>query len=393
MYQFTNLPARSAFVKNYGRTSVHEFLGDFIVYRKLAPQDPRLPPLEEIRAEVGLPAGLIPRKSEAAYARAIVHLLKQARALDAPGVPLERLVFVGDTRLNDGNAFANICRAGGWPGLAFIGAEKDEPARVEVVEQEGGALYLANRWSVLAEFDRFCQERGFSLDEHTAVIVDLDKTALGARGRNDRVIDGARVEAVRRTVGELLGGAFDPQRFQAAYDLLNQPEFHPFTSDNQDYLAYVCLILGSGLCALAPLVERVRSGELAGFAQFIAEVDWRAAQLPADLRDIHAGIYERVQQGDPTPFKAFRYNEYRVTVERMGCLADDAPVADLLADEIVVTQEVRETALCWRAQGVLLFGLSDKPDEASIPSEELAVQGYQPIHRAETHAVGQGCSA
>jgi hypothetical protein len=36
----------------------------------------------------------------------------------------------------------------------------------------------------------------------------------------------------------------------------------------------------------------------------------------------------------------------------------------------------------------LLFGLSDKPDEASVPSEALASQGFRAIHRAETHAVG-----
>ncbi len=377
-------------MKNHGRTSVHEFLGDFIVYRNLLPVDRRLPPLAETGPAAGLAAGVVPRKSEAAYARVIVQLLRAARALDAPGVSLERLVYVGDTRLNDGTAFANVCRAGGWPGLAFIGAEKGELAHIEHVKQGPGTLFLANRWAALDEFDYFCRDHGFPLDEGTAVIVDLDKTALGARGRNDPVIDAARVEAVRRTVGELLGGAFDPERFQAAYDLLNRPEFHPFTTDNQDYLAYVCLILGSGLYALAPLVGRVRSGELAGFGQFIAEVDGRAAQLPADLRHIHAGIYERVQRGDPTPFKAFRYNEYRATVERMGCLADDAPVADLLADEIVVTQEVREISLRWRAQGALLFGLSDKPDEASVPSDALAGQGYRPIHRAKTHAVGYG---
>lgn len=102
------------------------------------------------------------------------------------------MVYVGDTRLNDGTAFANLCRAGGWPRLAFIGSERDEPARVEVVEQDGGTLYLANRWAALADFDRFCRERGFPLDERAAVIVDLDRTALGAPGRNDHVIDRAR---------------------------------------------------------------------------------------------------------------------------------------------------------------------------------------------------------
>jgi hypothetical protein len=36
----------------------------------------------------------------------------------------------------------------------------------------------------------------------------------------------------------------------------------------------------------------------------------------------------------------------------------------------------------------LLFCLSDKPDEASIPTPELALQGYAPIHRTPTHGVG-----
>jgi len=366
-------------MKEYGRTSVYEFLGDFVVYRNLAPLDARLsPPLE----------GAVPRKSEPEYARVMARLLRQARELDAPGTPIERLVYVGDTRLNDGSAFANLCRAGSWPGLAFIGAEREEEARVEIVEQEERTLYLSNRWAALADFDRFCREQGFPVDERTVVLLDLDKTTLGARGRNDHVIDRVRVEAVRRTVGDLLRAGFDPDSFRAAYDTLNQPEFHPFTADNQDYLAYVCLILGSGLYGLGALAGEVRSGRLASFEQFIAGVDGRVAQLPADLRAIHRQIYALVQQGDPTPFKAFRRNEYRATVERMGCLGDDASPTKLLAQEIVVTQEVREVALTWREQGALLFGLSDKPDEASIPPDDLVVQGYAPIHRIETHAVG-----
>ncbi|MDY7077823.1 MAG: hypothetical protein SXV54_12955, partial [Chloroflexota bacterium] len=218
--------------------------------------------------------------------------------------------------------------------------------------------------------------------------VDLDKTALGARGRNDQVINRARVEAVRRTVGDLLGDDFDLGGFQTAYDRFNQTEFHPFTADNQDYLAYVCLILGSGLYALEPLVDEVRAGRLTTFEQFIAGVDDRAIELSTDLRRIHGSVYDLVQQGDPTPFKAFRYNEYQTTVERMGCLDDDAPVPELLEQEIVITQEVREVALAWRERGALLFGLSDKPDEASIPADDLAAQGYRAIHQVETHAVG-----
>jgi hypothetical protein len=383
-------------MKIYGRTSVYEFLGDYLVYRSLIPLDRRLPSLADVREQAGVPERVAPRKSEPAYARVIVELLRAARRLESPrpAAQIERLIYVGDTRMNDGIAFSNIVRAGGWPGLAFIASENDEPEEVEISEQLDGTLYLANRWAAISEpasgpsFEQFCGEQDFAIDEHTAIIVDLDKTALGARGRNDHVINQARVEAVRRTVGDLLGDAFDPHAFQAAYDELNQSEFHPFTADNQDYLAYICLTLGSGLYHVGSVVEAVRAGRMTSFLQFIAEVDERSDNLPTSLREIHDGVYDRVQAGDPTPFKAFRYNEYHATVERMDCLDDDAAVEDLLAHEIVITQEVREAALRWRARGALLFGLSDKPDEASVPTKELADEGFQSIHRVETHAVG-----
>jgi len=382
-------------MKSYGRTSIHEFLGDFVVYRNLMPFDRRLPALDDVGERAGIPEGVTPRKSQPAYARVIVELLQAARRIDAPRAALERLIYVGDTRMNDGTAFVNIARAGGWPGMAFIASETDEPRSGEVVEQETEpgcrrALYLANRWAAVSDFEQHCRERDFGIDEQTVVIVDLDKTALGARGRNDHVINQARVEAVRRTVGELLGDAFDPEAFEDAYDVLNRSAFHPFTADNQDYLAYICLILGSGLYQLQPLTGRVRGERLTSFEQFIDEVDEKAEDLAPSLHEIHKRIYRRVQAGDPTPFKAFRYNEYHTTVSRMGCLRDDAAVEDLLAEEIVITQEVREAALQWKRQGALLFGLSDKPDEASIPPQDLAAEGLQSIHRVETHAVGEG---
>jgi hypothetical protein len=375
-------------MKVYDLTSVHEFLGDLIVYRNLAPLDTRLPALDDVREEANVLRGVTPRKSQPAYARVIVQLLEAARALDAPGTELKRLIYVGDTRMNDGTAFANVARAGAWPGLAFIASEVDEPTPPEIVPGEEGTLYLASRWDAIGDFEHFCRERDFPIDTNTAIIVDLDKTALGARGRNDHVINQARVEAVRRTVGDLLGDAFDPDAFRTAYDELNETQYHPFTADNQDYLAYVCLILGSGLYRLEALTNRVRRGGMTSFEQFIDEVDDRANDLSPSLHEIHKRIYARVQEGDPTPFKAFRYNEYSATVERMGCLGDDASARELLAGEIVITQEVREAALRWKAAGALLFGLSDKPDEASIPTDELAAQGFQSIHRVKTHAVG-----
>ena len=124
------------------------------------------------------------------------------------------------------------------------------------------------------------------------------------------------------------------------------------------------------------------------FAQFISLTESQRTALPVGLKEIHQEIFANVKAGDPTPFKAFRRNEYLSTVGRMGYLDDNLPADALLADEIVITGEVREMALKWLAQGALLFGLSDKPDEASLPTASLAARGYLPIHQTQTHVVG-----
>jgi len=376
-------------MKVFGRAAVSDFLDDFLVYRKLSPMDRRLPSLDEVRRQIGLLEDLIPRKSEPEYARVIVHLLHKARSLEGPAAPLRQLIFVGDTRLLDATAFENLCQAGGWPGMAFIGDEKKDPPAVEIVTKDPGVgLFLANRWEALCDFDRHCADHGLRIDEATAVVVDLDKTAIGARGRNAHTIDQARLQAVHDTIALMLGEDFDEAGFRAAYQRLNQPEFHSFTADNQDYLAYICLVLGSGLYDLGRIVGELRAGLLVSFRQFIERVDTQRGRLPGRLEELHQEIYANVQSGDPTPFKAFRYHEYQATVNRMGHLPDAAPVEQLLADEIVLTHEVRAMAQEWKRRGALLFGLSDKPDEASLPGPELAAAGYRPIHRTPTHAVG-----
>ena len=377
-------------MKVYGRTTISEVLGDRVVFRNLEPLDERLPTLDALREKVGVAPGRVPRKSEADYARVIVQMLLAAQAVDMPAAEIEQLVLIGDTRLNDGTAFVNICVAGGWSGRAFIGSENvAQPAEMQRTATEGGyQLHLANRWAALADFDDYCEEHGSPIAASCAVIVDLDKTALGARGRNAHVIDRARVQAVRDTVANLLGAAFDQATFRAAYDFLNQVEYHSLTADNQDYLAYICLILGSGMHTLAQVVADIDAGRLRSFAQFIKDVEERADDLAPELATIHSDIYARVQGGDPTPFKAFRYNEYLTTVGCMGQSQGGDSAKQLLVDEIVITQEVREMALRWKERGALLFGLSDKPDEASLPSPALAVQGHLPIHRVQAWAVG-----
>jgi hypothetical protein len=371
--------------KAYGLTSLHEILGENVIYRNLVPLDCRLPALADLRSPLGLENDVVPRKAQADYGRVVVEMLRQARAVDLPGTAIERVLYIGDTALNDGTAFSNICAAGGWPGWCFIGRDAlDQPPSVQV----DGSLYVANRWSALPDFLRFVEGQGFVLDGEVAAVIDLDKTAIGARGRNDKVINAARVEGVQRTVSDLLGTAFDRGAFQTAYDELNQSAYYGLTADNQDYVAYICLMLGAGVLELHAVVDGVRSGAMARFTDFIGEVQRGRAALEPGLGSIHDDVWTCVQAGDPTPFKAFRYNEYLTTVARFG---DTSPssTAQALAQRIVVTQEVRKAALALRDRGALIFGLSDKPDEASLPNEAQAQAGMKPLHHLETLSIGE----
>lgn len=369
-----------------GLTSLHEILGDLVVYRNLIPADGRLPSIGDLRVHLGLDENTLPRKAEPEYGRVLAEMIRRARELDLPGTATRRLIYIGDTRLNDGTAFRNLCAAGEWPGWAFIG--RDDMNRPPEVEVEG-PLYVSNRWSALPDFVSFLEHKGFQLDEQTAVVIDVDKSAIGARGRNDKVIDEARVEGVKRTVADLLGSRFDEAAFRTAYGELNQPAYHAFTADNQDYLAYICLMLGAGLFELEASVHQVQSGTMRHFTDFIAQIQSRRLELAqTGLTSIHDDVWRCVQVGDPTPFKAFRYNEYLTTIACFGDLPG-ATVGEVLAQRIVITQEIRELAAAAREQGALIFGVSDKPDEASLPNEAQAKAGRKSLHRLETLAVGE----
>jgi hypothetical protein len=375
-------------MKSYGRSTVSEFLGDNIVFRNLIPVDPHLPGLPDIWEAAGLASNRVPRKTTQEYAKVITYLLDHISRIHAPGSPIERVIFLGDTRLNDATAFQNICQAGGWNGLAFIAAENLEPPVVDIVPVPKGTIMYANRWSALEQIEKHCAKQDFQIDHQTVVLLDLDKTTLGARGRNDKVIDQVRVKAANQVVRELLGDDFDQQVFSTAYQSLNYPEFHSFTADNQDYLVYICMIISSGLTSLDSLMADIKNQRITCFDQFLLLNEENKERLPINLRKVHGEVFELVNLGDPTPFKGFRREEYKQTVAHMGQMVDGLPIEQLLQEEVTITQEVRRAALRWRDKGAILFGLSDKPDEASLPNPEMISQGYLPIHQVETCVVG-----
>ena len=370
------------------RSTLAEFLADAIVYRSLDPLDPRMPRFAEVGRRFGASSsGPAPRKGDPGYAHVVAELLKAAARLRRPRATVERIIFVGDTRGNDAIAFARICEAGGWPGIGFIGCDApDEPVAWEVRENGERLLLLATRWGLLAALDGLCADRGFPIDGGTAVLIDVDKTAIGARGRNDVAIDRARTDAVLRTIAGLLGSPFDATAARRTYEQLNRPTLHHLTADNQDVVAVLCLAVAADLIPEAILTADDVAGDLPGLLSVALR---HTAAVPPAVREVLRRSRDGAATGAAPEFEAFRRGEYVATVQRMGRLPADASRERLLAEEITITAEVREAALRWRDRGATLLGLSDKPDAASLPSDAMMSTGYRPLHRTEAWVMGE----
>ena len=402
-----NTQTRAAYpiaVENFGLSSLDELIGDLVVYRKLEPLTRQIPGLKSARHQLGLPNDVVPRKQDRSYAQVALWILEQAQRRRAATV--EELLFIGDTLSGDGHTF-QVMRAlraanrrasddeeqsdgaAPLPSACFIGNEKANEPEHFIANDENG-MFEANRWSQLVDWIRWAQRNGLRLDENTAVVLDLDKTAIGARGRNNRAIDVARLKGLYRTVGSLLGDKFDARLFTQHYELLNRARYHHLTGDNQDYLAYICLVLNNDGLDCADLLDRIEGGAVQTFEQFVRYAEVRIAgggRVSEAMRQAHEAVNTAVAQGDPTPFKQFRREEFLATLEHMNNLADDVPAEERLAQEICITQEVREAVLWLKERGCLIISFSDKPDESSLP-HRTRHRGKQPIHKAKTHTIG-----
>jgi len=363
-------------------STLADLLGDNVTYRNLEPQDKRIPGLSSVWRELGLESAAVPRKATSAHALMLRHFITSAQSLrGAP--PVRRVLYVGDTAMSDGQAIRSL--APYWPVLGFIGAEKlqDEPS-----VSRDGELLLANRWSALGDFAAWAASEGFAADERLAVLLDMDKTMIGARGRNDLVIDAARVAAVKRTLATALGDQFDEATFLEVYNPLNQPRHHPFTADNQDYVAYICLMVVAGIYPAEQFWADRGSGALTSLEQFSNACEARREAMTPALREAQEQLQAGLAANDPTPFKSFRRVEFRETVARMDVLPDDATPDQVLASEIVITGEVISFAQRLAELGALVFAISDKPDEASIPTPADAADGFRPLHRTTMKVYG-----
>ena len=380
--------------QNFGRSTLADLFEDWVVYRNLEPLDRRVPGLKNAGYRMGLTEEGIPRKLDKEYAKAALWICEEARTVAGFTKPAEELLLIGDTLVNDGTAFRNLETLSGWRGACFIGADRSEQAPVCKFDGES-RLYMGNRWSLLPEWLGAIRQQGLKLNAGTTVMIDIDKTALGPKGRNDQVIDRARLQGIFRTMDSVLGDQFNREQFVQHYSELNRSRYHFLTADNQDYLAYICLILNAKLIAFDELMSEIEAKNLENFDQFMRWVDslmMRKVAPGEELREVHEAIQASVRNGDPTPFKRFRRQEFASTLEYMGNLPDTATVEQLLSDEITICEEVWQVSSWLKQRGCFLLCMSDKPDEASKPGPRDSGSN-KPVHRAATHRVGEDLRA
>ena len=69
--------------------------------RQRPPPTPRPYDVQAVLAPAGRAVVCVARKSEPAYGQVVAEILRQARQLDRPGVEIVRLLYIGDTQLNE----------------------------------------------------------------------------------------------------------------------------------------------------------------------------------------------------------------------------------------------------------------------------------------------------
>lgn len=339
--------------------TIADLTGDAVIYRDLEPCDPALPRLDELRAHLGLPAGPPPRKRDAAYARIVRALAETLQAARGSG-PLTALAVIGDTD-NDRLLAEHLRQTSPLPAYAFIG--EDRPVAPESLVWYGDTA-TATRWSLVHTWAAELDWRGVDW-ARTAVLIDIDKTLLGPRGRSDGAIDDARAEGALAVAARLVPD-LDVALFRRTYAELCRRAWHPFTLDNQDYVVATALLITTGAMSLDEARARFEEGSLGDFAAFLALVE---PGVHRALAPLHAELRALVAQGDPTPFKAFRRAELTATLARM---ADG---------RLTLCGDVYH--LCWNLarRGALLLAASDKPSESAMPTDEQLAAGLRPLHR------------
>ncbi len=333
----------------YKRDSINTIFEDYIIFRELNPIKVSLPSFSQIKNDLKLT--FLPRKKDFEYAKVLSYLL------DAIG-SFEKVIYFGDTFLNDGGVIKNLAKLEKYKVLGIITEENVS----DYVKFEDNII-VNTKWKNLSSI---LKNSGFTFDKKTVVIIDIDKTLIGARGRNDRALDKARMDAIISLAGEIFG-EIDIDRFEFVYSEMNKKNMHPFTQDNQDTVAIMSIVFYGDYYNLERFIKEFYDGKWVNPLDFLNFINISKEDKAFEFVE---EVKENLRMQHPTSFPTFRKRELYYTLNRMDFLPDETDVNDLINEEIMITKEVFEIGFLAKSKGSLVFGLSDKPELSSIPEDK-----------------------
>jgi len=325
----------------FEKATLNDILNDYIVLRELEPVRKELSSFNVLKDKLGLAS--LPRKKDKEYAVVLLEILKSAKAF-------KNIVYIGDTFLSDLTVIKNLKSYGD---VDIFGVITDEGAK----DLESGVDFVvfSNSWGNLPNIVKD------KINENSVVVVDIDKTFIGAHGRNHLPIDKARADAIVELAREMFDEA-NIEAFLKLYHSIHTKDFLNFTQDNQDVVSIVSLILYANVITFEDFVNFAKTHS---FSDFIFSID-----VKGKLKIYVDEVRKNLEENKPTLFPTFRKVELEKTIARMDFLLDETPLSTLLSEEILITGEVFRVCKFALEKGALVFGVSDKPKLASFDNEK-----------------------
>lgn len=347
------------------KISIRQLFENYIILRDLEPRHPDIPGLNVLRKQLDIPENVIPRKNEPDYAKVIEAFVEHISA-----GKVKNIFYIGDTFFNDGNVVRNIASRNNYNVLGFICNQVQEDRLGEFLL---GNIIFSDDWSHLWKLLEEGLKRDFTLSPETIAIFDLDHTVYSAKGRVDKQLKKARLEAVSSLLYEVLGEErYDYQRVQYYYREFDNDAFHCFTKDNQDYVVFLTLVCCLGLTDLEEVRKELNEPgkSIITFIETMrAKVELRKSK--EDLEEVWKiiqEIYFNSRLGDQTPCKYFREKEYIATSKYMTIQPLVKEPNDI-QNKIVITKEIVEFIQFLTPYGIRAIALSDRPGEATEPEK------------------------
>ena len=338
----------------HGSARVSDLFEDKVVLRSMTRLDTGKRLLDDDGAFV--------RKYQMQYAQAFSNHVKS----EFPDV--NRIVFVGDTFMNDASVVRNLQRIG-WDVDGYICDPKLGKSGVWF-----NKIFYSDCWTDLVAFARKITKP----DARTLAIVDLDQTLWAPKGVHEGPLAATRKRAVAAVVDTYLDDSAQAADIKAKildiYDEIDDAKYIPsLTLDNEDFKAAISAFIALDVLSrdIDSFVDETKTGEenIAAFVQRClkaAETDDYQSKaerqgivverVRSDLRE----LLDKTVAGAPVPYPRFRAAELQEALVSVGA---NIP----FERQIVLNKQAWDFANWLKANGATLIGISDRPDESTKP--------------------------